>query len=80
MPWSEPWTSRVPLWLEDAAVVEVPPLVNCKTRAQLIGGTKKIISHLLLYVQCLVQHEDLGPSTAEQQGRGEGDKDRHQPR
>ena len=34
LPWSEPWTSRVPLWLEDAAVVEVPPLVNCKTRAQ----------------------------------------------
>ena len=35
LPWSEPWTSRVPLWLEAAAVVEVPPLVNCKTRDQL---------------------------------------------
>ena len=41
MPWSEPWTSRVPLWLEDAAVVEVQPLVNCKTIGQ-IGKEPRI--------------------------------------
>ena len=69
LPWSEPWTSRVPLWLEAAAVVEVPPLVNCKTRDQL-GGIRKYNSPTSCSIfNALSSTRILGP--AQQSSRDE---------